>query len=186
MYVMRPANYADEKGITQVIVDRCTHLADRRRIRHARDAVHSLLTRHPTASDQLWVFTDETAAPHPGSRSHDAPIVGCLTLTARLPHTPLWTPTEHAEACLSLEHLYTHPAPEHRRVGWMMTCCALDHVARTFPRAHWVRCAVPHTRLLHHLREQWGGSTSAADPVKTAPMYICSSTGPKQSLAFPQ
>ncbi|MFC0844668.1 hypothetical protein ACFH04_13260 [Streptomyces noboritoensis] len=158
MYVIRPAVPADADGITRVIDHRCTHHLVRHDelVRNDGDLIRRLLTHPGESRDRVWVFTDETAARDRLTISDEAPLVACLTLTERLPHWSLWTREECAEPSLSIDSLYTDPAPEQRRTGWMMHCWVVDHVARTYRQAEWVRCVVAHPRVMRYMRDQWG------------------------------
>ncbi|WHM36606.1 hypothetical protein [Streptomyces sp. BPTC-684] len=156
MYAMRPAALADVEGITRVIDLRCADLIRRHSIRNEANTIRSLMAQPGPFAQQVWVFTDETVPRAPYDTSDEAPVAGCLLLTDQVPHTALWSRQELAEPSLSLGHVYSHPGPAQSRVGWMMACWALDHVARTYPQAEWARCAVPHRRLLHLLRDRWG------------------------------
>ncbi|MFD9793759.1 hypothetical protein ACFWXK_22760 [Streptomyces sp. NPDC059070] len=167
MYVMRPGDPADADGITHVLDERFVHHWKRHGhgIPELGDRLRRLLLHPGQGGERVWVFTDDSARCRPlagpaaryeaGTRG-GAPVVGCLTLSDQLPEPQLWTTAEGRETALSIPAFYSHPGPQLRCTGALMHWWILDHVARSYPQADWLRCVVPHTRLMRHLRDRYG------------------------------
>ncbi|QKZ23890.1 hypothetical protein [Streptomyces chartreusis] len=86
----------------------------------------------------------------------DRHIFGCNVLLTTTPASTDWTAAERREHSWGMTMSHTHPAFLRDRIGWLITIWVADYAARQPDPPQWVRCRVPHPRLMAHYRDELG------------------------------
>ncbi|MFE6939704.1 N-acetyltransferase [Streptomyces chartreusis] len=151
---MREATSADLERIRSMIKARELWLRKRGTYSYGQGTAVLGLLGQPAANARVICLLDK----------EDTQVLGCSVLFTTMHASPGWTADERRERSWGMAMSHTHPDFRGNLIGWLMTVWVSDYAARQSDPPQWLRCRVPHPRLIAHYRDTLGWQ-----PVRTIP-----------------